>query len=113
MRWMIEIFHKEVKMFLGFEDVSPKWFESSVSHVHWVYCAYILMKYHIPDDKIPLKSMAGGQIMVKKSIEIKSLLCLKQLLTRINGVKELKSLIQKAIAGNSNVYTLYFRALVI
>jgi len=43
LRWIIEIFHKQVKMFLGFEDIAAKHFESVVSHVHWVYCAYILL----------------------------------------------------------------------
>ncbi|OQY14341.1 MAG: hypothetical protein B6I30_00770 [Desulfobacteraceae bacterium 4572_187] len=42
LRWAIEIFHKHIKMFLGFEDVATKWFEAVESHVHWVYCAYIV-----------------------------------------------------------------------
>jgi len=37
-RWEIEIFHKMIKMFLGFEDVATKSFKSVISHVHWVYC---------------------------------------------------------------------------
>ena len=35
-RWEIEIFHKMIKIFLGFEDVATKSFKSVVSHVHWV-----------------------------------------------------------------------------
>jgi hypothetical protein len=50
MRWRIEIFHKEVKMFLGFEDVATRTFESVKAHVHWVYCAYILLHSHPPVD---------------------------------------------------------------
>ncbi|MCP4108828.1 MAG: transposase, partial [Desulfobacteraceae bacterium] len=42
-RWKIEIFHKHIKMHLGFEDVAAKNFRSVESHVHAVYCAYILM----------------------------------------------------------------------
>ena len=30
-------------MFLGFEDVSVNYFSSEMSHVHYVYCAYILL----------------------------------------------------------------------
>ena len=41
-RWEIEIFHKMVKMFLGFEDVAAKSFRSVVSHVHWVYCLHLI-----------------------------------------------------------------------
>lgn len=35
-------------MFLGFEDVVTKWFVSVMAHVHWVYCAYILLHSHPP-----------------------------------------------------------------
>jgi len=42
-RWKIEIFHKQVKMNLGFEDVAAKHFTSVESHVYLIYCAYILM----------------------------------------------------------------------
>jgi hypothetical protein len=112
MRWMIEIFHKEVKMFLGFEDVSPRWFESSVSHVHWVYCAYILLKYRMPEDRIPPKSMAECQIMAKRKLEEKNLLRQKQILTRFDGVKKFKSLIQEAIDDDREVGIFDFAALV-
>ncbi len=57
LRWAIEIFHKEVKMFLGFEDVSAKWFDSVVSHVHWVYCAYILLNSGPPGMPEQMKSL--------------------------------------------------------
>jgi hypothetical protein len=50
LRWAIEIFHKEIKMFLGFEDVSAKHFNSVISHVHWVYCAYILSNSSLRND---------------------------------------------------------------
>ncbi len=113
MRWMIEIFHKEVKMFLGFEDVSPKWFKSSVSHVHWVYCAYILLKYRMCEDGILPKSMAECQIMAKRCLDEKNLLRQKQLLTRFDGVKKLKSLIQEAIGENRKVGIFDFQELVI
>ena len=43
MRWAVELFHKRVKQHLGFEDVATHSFEAVLSHVHWVYCAYILL----------------------------------------------------------------------
>ena len=49
-RWQIELFHKTIKMFLGFEDVATKSFDSVISHVHWVYCAYILLPWTLSDD---------------------------------------------------------------
>ncbi len=35
LRWRIELFHKSVKMHLGFQDVSTVSFDSVTSHVHW------------------------------------------------------------------------------
>jgi len=47
-RWKIEIFHKHVKMHLGFGHVSAKKFSSVESHVHLVYCAYLLLNADLP-----------------------------------------------------------------
>ena len=60
-------------MFLGFEDVSAKYFSSVISHVHWVYCAYILLNSSPPGFPIGVKSMAEKQLMVNKIIENKGL----------------------------------------
>jgi len=43
LRWTVELFHKDIKQHLGFEDVATRGFDSVMSHVHWVYCAYILL----------------------------------------------------------------------
>ena len=48
LRWAIELFHKTVKQYLGFEDVATSGFDSVMSHVHWVYCAYILLSMSPP-----------------------------------------------------------------
>ena len=42
LRWTVEIFHRNIKSYLGFQDVGCEKFESVMSHVYWVYCAYIL-----------------------------------------------------------------------
>mgnify|MGYP001556961661 CR=1 FL=1 len=47
-RWKIEIFHKHVKMHLGFGHVATKHFSSVGSHVHLVYCAYLLLNADLP-----------------------------------------------------------------
>ena len=44
----MELFHKTVKQYLGFEDVATSGFDSVMSHVHWVYCAYILLHMSPP-----------------------------------------------------------------
>ena len=43
LRWAVELFHKSVKQNLGFEDVATHGFDAVIAHVHWVYCAYILL----------------------------------------------------------------------
>ena len=103
LRWAIEIFHKEIKMFLGFEDVSAKHFRSVISHVHWVYCAYILMNSSPPGFPDGIKSMAEKQLMVNKIIEKKELSAVNQLLTQAKGPQRLKALIQKALNCGSTV----------
>ncbi len=102
LRWAIEIFHKEIKMFLGFEDVSAKYFSSVMSHVHWVYCAYILLNSSPPGFPIGVKSMAEKQLMVNKIIEKKGLSAVNQLLTQAKGTQQLKAHIQKALNGGSS-----------
>lgn len=36
LRWAVELFHKNVKQHLGFEDVATSGFDAVTSHVHWV-----------------------------------------------------------------------------
>jgi hypothetical protein len=43
-RWRVELFHRDVKDKLGMLDAGVSHFESQRSHVHWVYCAYLLLK---------------------------------------------------------------------
>jgi hypothetical protein len=100
MRWAIEIFHKAVKMFVGFEDVATTSFESVKAHVHWVYCAYILL--HDPPPGVPahIKSLADKQRRIKAIIDSKDKARVIQLLTQINGVEcyknELRAVSQAA-----------------
>jgi hypothetical protein len=96
-RWEIEIFHKMIKMFLGFEDVAAKSFNSIASHVHWVYCAYILMNSHPPGMPRHTKSMAEKQKMVTQSVRKKEMLSVLQLLSQINGVDRYKIQLRQAL----------------
>ena len=97
MRWAIEIFHKEVKMFLGFEDVATKWFSSVIAHVHWVYCVYILLNSKCIEVPEKLKSLTEKQHWIANIIENKEKSRVLQLLTRINGVTLYKTEIQAAL----------------
>ncbi|MGA1795815.1 MAG: transposase, partial [bacterium] len=69
MRWRIEIFHKEVKMHLGFEDVSTRWFQSVTAHVHWVYCAYILLHAPPPGISDQAQSLVERQRKIRQIID--------------------------------------------
>lgn len=42
-RWLIELFHRAAKNNFGLQDAGVEGFNSLVSHVHWVYCAYLLI----------------------------------------------------------------------
>jgi len=88
-RWEIEIFHKMVKMFLGFEDVATKSFKSVISHVHWVYCAYILLNSKPPGMPTHIKSIKEKQKFVEHAIRKKEYSKFLQILSRINGEKQL------------------------
>ena len=61
LRWAIELFHKTVKQHLGFEDVATRGFDSVMSHVHWVYCAYILLSMAPPGVSTDTKSLGDKQ----------------------------------------------------
>jgi len=89
LRWIIEIFHKDVKQYLGFEDIAATSFDSVTSHVHWVYCAYILLNMDppgIPEEKLTIREK---QLKLKKIIESGNINKWRQMLTQFNGVDNL------------------------
>jgi hypothetical protein len=96
LRWRIEIFHKEVKMFLGFEDVATTTFKSVMSYVHWVYCAYILLHSQPPGLPEHTTSLADKQRKIKGIIDSKEKARVIQLLTQINGGQRYKNELQTA-----------------
>ena len=97
LRWKIEIFHKEVKMFLGFQDVATTNFKSVISHVHWVYCAYILLHSHPPGLPEHTTSLADKQRKIKEIIDSKEKARVIQLLTQINGGHRYKNELQTVL----------------
>jgi len=96
-RWEIEIFHKMIKMFLGFEDIAPKSFESVISHVHWVYCAYILLNLEPPGMSDNINAIAEKQKMIEQAIRKKEISGYMQVLSRINGGDHLKTILRKVL----------------
>lgn len=96
-RWAIEIFHKEVKMFLGFQDVATTSFSSVMAHVHWVYCAYILLHSLPPAVADHIKSLADRQGKIKEIVDSNEKARVIQLLTQIKGVERYKNELQGAL----------------
>jgi hypothetical protein len=85
-------------MFLGFEDVATKRFTAVKSHVHWIYCAYLLMKL------CPIRgfdengSIAQKQELISHIVRLREKSRVRQLLTRFKGVEVYKSQLQEAQA---------------
>lgn len=99
LRWAIEIFHKHIKMFLGFEDVATKRFVAVESHVHWIYCAYILMNLCPIRGVAKTGSIAQKQELISRIVMMREKSRVRQLLTRFDGVDTYKSELQQALAA--------------
>ena len=99
LRWAIEIFHKHIKMFLGFEDVAEKSFTAVESHVHWIYCAYILMNLYPIRGVTKNGSMAQKQEAISHIVRMRTQSRIRQLLTRFDGVEVYKTELQQALAA--------------
>ena len=97
LRWKIELFHKDVKMHLGFEDVSTQSFSAVLAHVHWVYCAYILLNASPPGIPLTIRSIPERQSMLKRIIDSKETRRIRQLITRIGGINEFKNELKCAL----------------
>jgi len=96
-RWSIELFHKAVKMHLGFEDVAAKWFTSIKAHVHWVYCAYILLHFNPPGVSYYGKTMVEKRRKIKAVVDTKETNRIRLMLTQFGGVEKFKNELQTAL----------------
>jgi Transposase DDE domain len=99
LRWAVEIFHKNVKQHLGFEDVATSGFDSVKAHVHWVYCAYILLHMSPPGLSGEAKSLGDKQRQLQKVLKNKEKRRVLQKLTQIGGVQRYKDELRQALAG--------------
>jgi hypothetical protein len=99
LRWAVELFHKDVKMHLGFEDVATTGFDSVVSHVHWVYCVYILLHMAPPGVPPEVKSVGEKQRHIQKLLENKEKRRVLQKLTQIGGIERYKGELRQALAS--------------
>ena len=98
LRWTIELFHKTVKQHLGFEDVATSGFASVMSHVHWVYCAYILLSISPPGVSTGAKSLGAKQRQLQQLLENQEKRRILQRLTQIGGVQRYTDELRQALA---------------
>src|SRR5207249_3296064 len=99
MRWAVELFHKCVKQHLGFEDVAAHDFDAVMSHVHWVYCAYILLHMSPPGLSPGSQSIGDKQRALQQGLADKEKRQILQQLTQIGGVQRYKDELRQALAG--------------
>src|SRR5262249_51379130 len=100
LRGAVELFHKDVKQRLGFDDVATTSFDSVISHVHWVYWAYILLHWSPPGMSPEAKSVGEKQRQLQQLLDNKEKRRVLQKLTQIGGVERYKNELRQALAGN-------------
>jgi hypothetical protein len=93
----MELFHKTVKQHLGFEDVATRGFGSVMSHVHWVYCAYILLSMAPPGVAADVTSLGAAQRQLQQRLANQERRRLLQKLTQIGGVQRYKDELRQAL----------------
>ena len=99
LRWAVELFHKSVKQHLGFEDVATHCFDAVISHVHWVYCAYILLHMPPPGLSPGIQSIGDKQRALQQGLADQAKRHILQQLTQIGGVQRYKDELRQALAG--------------
>jgi Transposase DDE domain len=98
LRWAIALFHKTVKQHLGFEDVATSGFDSVISHVHWVYCAHILLSMAPPGVSAGAKSLGDKQRQLQQLLVNQEKRRVLQQLTQIGGVQRYMDELRQALA---------------
>jgi len=99
MRWAVELFHKCVKQHLGFEEVATHGFDAVIAHVHWVYCAYLLLHMSPPGLSPEARSIGDKQRALQQGLADTEKRHILQKLTQIGGVQRYKDELRQALAG--------------
>ena len=98
LRWTIALCHKTVKQHLGFADVATSGFDSVMSHVHWVYGAYILLSMSPPGVSAGVTSLGDAQRQLQQLLANQGKRRLLQQLTQIGGVQRYQDELRQALA---------------
>ena len=106
MRWAVELFHKCVKQQLGFEEVATHGFDAVIAHVHWVYCAYILLHMSLPGLSPGAQSIGDKQRALQQCLADQEKRHILQKLTQIGGVQRYKDELRQVLAGHCGLGSL-------
>jgi hypothetical protein len=87
-----------VKVHLDFEDVATSGFDAVQSHVHWVYCAYILLHMSPPGVPADVKSIGATQRRIQEHLGHQEKRRILQQLTQIGGVQRYQDELRQALA---------------
>jgi hypothetical protein len=97
-RWAIELFHRAVKNNLGLQHVGVEGFDSMISHVHWVYCSYLLIN-NVDVDSDGKVGLEHRQRKLKGWLDSGPYRKIIQLSTRAGGKDSIKKSCQEVIAA--------------
>lgn len=81
-RWLIEVFHKAVKSYLGMEHAGVWDFDSLQAHMHWVYTVYLLLM----SEAKPTETLFDRQVRVQERWKVDGWQKIIHLSTRYGGV---------------------------
>jgi hypothetical protein len=91
-RWLVELFHRSTKGDLGMCHAGVERFDSLVNHVHWVYCAYLLLIEMAPEQSA-FRRLKWLQRLYEKT-RLKRVV---QMTTRADGLAAIRNEYQQAI----------------
>ena len=94
----MERFQTTGKQHLGCEDVATRGCASVMSHVHWVYCAYILRSMSPPGVSADVKSLGDTQRQLRQLFANQEQRRVLQKLSQIGGVQRDKDALRQALA---------------
>src|SRR5262249_16164220 len=87
-----------IKQPRGFEEVASHGFAAVLSHVHWVYCAYLLLHMAPPGLSPGAQSIGDKQSTLQQALADKEKRQILQKLTQIGGVQRYKDELRQALA---------------
>jgi len=97
-RWHIELFHRAAKSQLGMLDAGVSDFDALAAHIHWVYCAYILLhKVEIPKAAGLLERQRCLQKMVEHAPMVAHVKQIMSARTQFGGLPRQERLAQAVI----------------